>query len=139
MIEAYKRFFRNYVNFEGRANRAEYWWVVLCNVIIYLVCIFLGLMIAGFQGDEITANLVFSMGIGIILMWIYGLATIIPSISLTVRRLHDINLSGWLCLLGLIPYIGGLIVFIMTLIKGTEGENKYGEPSTFDAESNIAN
>ncbi|PAF54323.1 hypothetical protein BKH42_02135 [Helicobacter sp. 13S00482-2] len=131
MIEAYKRFFRNYVNFEGRASRAEYWWVVLCNVIICLVCLFVGLMMVGFQGDEITFNkiMAFSMGIGIPLVLVYDIAIFIPNISLTVRRLHDINLSGWLCLLFLIPYIGSLILFIMTLIKGTEGENKYGEPS----------
>lgn len=75
----------NYAVFEGRANRAEYWWVVLWNVIITLFCLFLGLMMS-------SARDFISMGFGLVLMWmmwIYNLATIIPSISLTVRRLHD--------------------------------------------------
>lgn len=124
MIEAYKRFFSNYVNFEGRANRAEYWWIVLWNVIITLFCLFLGAMAAS-SGDYT------SIGFGGMLIWIYDLATIIPSISLTVRRLHDSDKTGWLCLIALIPYIGVLIVLVLTLLEGTKGANRYGEPSDF--------
>lgn len=124
MIEAYKRFFSNYVNFEGRANRAEYWLIVLWNVIITLFCLFLGAMM--FSAQDFT-----SMGLGLFLIGIYNLVTIIPSISLTVRRLHDSNKTGWLCLIALIPYVGVLIVLVLTLLEGTEGPNKYGEPSDF--------
>lgn len=127
MLEAYKRFFSNYVNFEGRANRAEYWWVVLWNVIITLFCLFLGAMAASSSDDFWRLYGVFLIGI----YGIYSLATIIPSISLIVRRLHDIDKTGWLCLIGLIPYIGGLIVLVLTLLEGTKGPNRYGEPSDF--------
>lgn len=127
MIEAYKRFFSNYANFEGRANRAEYWWVVLWNVIITLFCLFLGAMAASSRDYTLMIFGVFLIGI----YGIYSLATIIPSISLTVRRLHDIDKTGWLCLIGLIPYIGGLIVLVLTLLEGTKGPNRYGEPSDF--------
>lgn len=65
------------------------------------------------------------------LMWIYNLATIIPSISLTVRRLHDSDKTGWLCLIALILYIGILIVLILTFLEGTKGPNRYGKPSDF--------
>lgn len=125
MLEAYKRFFSNYVNFEGRANRAEYWWVVLWNVIIISFCLFPGAMVAASSGDY--ALMIF----GVILIGIYDLATLIPGISLVVRRLHDSDKTGWLCLIGLIPYIGGLIVLVLTLLEGTKGPNRYGEPSDF--------
>lgn len=124
MIEAYKRFFSNYVNFEGRANRAEYWLIVLWNIIITFLCLFLGAMM--FSAQDFT-----SISIGLVLIGIYDLVTIIPSISLTVRRLHDSDKTGWLCLIALIPYVGVLIVLVLTLLEGTKGPNKYGEPSDF--------
>lgn len=123
MLEAYKRFFKNYVNFEGRATRAEYWWVVLWNVIV-LACLFLVFMIASYGDSGL-------MGFGVVLIWIYQLATFIPGISLTVRRLHDSDKTGWLCLIAIIPYIGVLIVLVLTLLEGTKGPNRYGEPSDF--------
>ena len=49
-----------------------------------------------------------------------------PGLAVTVRRLHDTGKSGWLYLLALIPYIGSLIIFIFTVIKGDRGDNKYG-------------
>lgn len=124
MIKAYKRFFSNYVNFEGRANRAEYWWVVLWNVIICLACLFCG--VAMLTSRDFTP-----MVFGIISVCIYNLVTIIPNISLTVRRLHDSNKTGWLCLIALIPYIGVLIMLVLTFLEGTKGPNRYGEPSDF--------
>lgn len=71
------------------------------------------------------------MSFGVILIGIYDLATLIPSISLTVRRLHDSDKTGWLCLIALIPYIGIWIVLVLTLLEGTKGPNRYGEPSDF--------
>lgn len=72
--ESFKAFWVGYTDFSGKAPRSEFWW----NCLIYLILIFLLTII--------------SFGI---LGFIYGLVTIIPSLSLSVRRLHDINMSGW--------------------------------------------
>ena len=57
------------------------------------------------------------------LLW---LAIIIPSLAVTVRRLHDQDKTGWLVLLGLIPFVGGLILLVFMLLEGTKGPNQYG-------------
>ena len=61
------------------------------------------------------------------LMGIYLLANFLPSLAVTVRRLHDTNRSGWWVLITLIPYIGGIILLILLCLKGTEGDNRFGE------------
>lgn len=75
-VTAIKMFFANYANFKGRSTRAEYWWVVLSLFIVCMVLTWLG-------------------SFGAILSTIFGLATLIPSLAIATRRLHDINLSGW--------------------------------------------
>lgn len=94
--DAIKMFFARYTDFQGRSRRSEYWWVVLFNLIIGLVG---GLLIgltggAGLEtGDLNTVSMIL---VGILLL--YVLAIIIPSIALFVRRLHDINQTGWIYL-----------------------------------------
>lgn len=61
-----------------------------------------------------------------IVMIIYVLIVFIPSLAVTVRRLHDTGKSGWYILLNLIPYVGGLIIFIFTVMDSEPGENKWG-------------
>jgi uncharacterized membrane protein YhaH (DUF805 family) len=53
----------------------------------------------------------------------------LPGLAVLVRRLHDINCSGWFVLLALIPYLGGLALFVMSLLSGTKGPNNYGPDS----------
>jgi uncharacterized membrane protein YhaH (DUF805 family) len=72
------------------------------------------------QGEDAVMTVLVS-GVGI---WI--LATFIPSLAVQVRRFHDQDLTGWLVLLGFIPYVGGLIVLVFMCIDGTRGPNKYG-------------
>ena len=115
MIEAYKRFLRNYATFDGRSNRSDYWWVVLCNFIIGLA---LGLL-GGLTGDA-------NGGIFSTLAYLYSLATLVPGIAVSVRRLHDINKSGWYLLLGLIPVVGAIIIIIFTLQDSVNEGNQYG-------------
>ena len=114
MIEAVKVFFRNYTNFSGRSTRADYWWVVLASVIfgfcLGLVCGILRIDTKAMAGLE-----------GLI-----GLALIIPSLALSVRRLHDINKSGWFLLLALIPFVGGIIILVFTLLDSVNEGNNYG-------------
>lgn len=66
-----------------------------------------------------------SSGVGV-LGGLYTLAVLIPSLAVSVRRLHDTNRSGWWLLLLLIPLIGALVILIFTVQDGTPGENTYG-------------
>ena len=113
-------FTKNYVNFKGRARRKEYWGFTLFYALIF----------------AILGAFAFT-GIGVILFLVVFVATLPPSISLTVRRLHDINLSGWftlymlIMLIMLIPVIGEGIAIIISIVigvvQGSAESNKFGE------------
>ena len=107
--------FKNYVNFEGRATRPEYWWFVLAYAIV---------------------NIILSLipRVGTILSGILGLAVLIPSIGVGVRRLHDINKSGWWYLLILIPLVGAIILIVWFVKPSDNGENQYGERPRWEVE-----
>ncbi len=128
MMEAIELFFKNYTNFEGRSRRAEYWWVLLANLIIGLVA---GFIIGAIGGGFADLNVI-GMLLGAVLV-LYLLAILVPSIALAVRRFHDLDQTGWLVLVfmlvGLIPLIGFLAViaqYIWFAMPGTTGPNKYG-------------
>lgn len=110
-------FTKNYVNFKGRARRKEYWGFTLFYALIF----------------AILGAFAFT-GIGVILFLVVFVVTLPPSISLTVRRLHDINLSGWFTLymlIMLIPVIGEAIAIIISIVigvvQGSAESNKFGE------------
>jgi uncharacterized membrane protein YhaH (DUF805 family) len=94
---------------------------VLLNV---LVLVFLLTM--GFIGTGTTEEGGPLMTIAIVLGVLWVLGTLIPGLAVQVRRFHDQDKSGWFVLLGLIPYIGGLIVLIFMLIEGTAGPHRFG-------------
>lgn len=100
---------KNYVGFEGRAQRKEYWVFTLINAIIIVLLSLLGSM------ADILA----------IFYMLYSLATLLPSIAVGVRRLHDTNRSGWWMLLSLIP-IANLVLIVFLAQAGTDGENRFG-------------
>ena len=109
-----KRFFKKYATFSGRASRSEYWWWTLVYVVVGII---LNILInAGSMTtiDGTTAGP--GAGIGTLLLVIWGLGTIVPSLALTVRRLHDSNKSGGLILLGLIPFAGAIIRFVVAVL-----------------------
>lgn len=109
---------KKYAVFSGREGRKEYWMFVLINFIISLV---IGLA-------ESALGWKFTVGIGEIgiLSCIYCLFIFIPSLAIMVRRLHDIDKSGWLVLLELIPVVGSIILIVFFCMKGTVGDNRYG-------------
>ena len=115
------RYFSNYFNFQDRARRAEYWWPVLMQFIAYVAMIIVS-GIFGMLGD-IGMMLIW---IPLVLYWIFGLACIIPSLAVAVRRLHDKDMSGWGILIGFIPLIGALVLLFFFVTEGTPGPNKYG-------------
>ncbi len=109
---------KKYAVFSGRARRKEYWYFVLFNGIISYGLYLIGL-IAGFAGSD--------AGIGfLVLSLIYALAVFLPSLGVTIRRLHDTGRSGWWIFISLIPFIGGIIFFIVTVLDSEVGTNQYG-------------
>ncbi|HXK52365.1 DUF805 domain-containing protein [Candidatus Nomurabacteria bacterium] len=121
---------KKYADFSGRAGRSEYWMFQLINVGIYFALAF----VMGVSSN-INTNLgaIFS-----IVYYVYMFAVLIPSIAVSVRRLHDTNKSGWLLLLSLIPFIGGIIVFVFTVLPSDAGPNAYGEAPAAPVVSNSA-
>jgi len=103
-MEAVKICLSKYATLNGRARRSEYWWWFLAVMIVSCV-----------------------IGWIPILGWLICLALAIPSITVGVRRLHDLNKSGWLYLLCLVPVVGGLLLLYWFSLPGTVGANQYGE------------
>lgn len=107
---------KNYVNFEGRARRSEFWYFVLFNALIAYTLAGIGFAIAGASESPI----------GLIPYGLYILASILPSLGVAVRRLHDIGKSGWTYLLALIPLVGGIILIVFFATDSQVGTNKWG-------------
>lgn len=119
MIEAVKAVFSKYATFEGRARRAEYWWFALFNLIVSVI---LTLLAPGHGGEMGMGG---GMGGGLIsLLW--SLATILPSIAVGVRRMHDIDRSGWWLLIAFVPLVGMIVLIVFAAKRGTVGPNRFG-------------
>ncbi|MFZ7199640.1 DUF805 domain-containing protein [Avibacterium avium] len=103
---------KNYAQFNGRARRKEFWWFVAVDFLLYVI---LGML------DFVLLNNDFGF------TGVYGLATLIPSLAVRVRRLHDTDRSGWWLLIGFIPVIGFIVLFIFACLDGTQGRNRFGE------------
>ena len=121
MIEAYKKFWKGYVDFKGRSTRSDYWLNVLAQCLVYLLFSFLLILIMILGGDSSTyisdpysfqMILVYIVVLGI---GVYALASLVPSIAIIVRRLRDAGYHWALIFLSLIPYLCGFIIFILTL------------------------
>lgn len=121
----------NYFQFHGRARRQEYWGFILFYILTFFVALILDtiLTLAVFGVDDSDG---YFLPIFIVLWWLY---TIIPGIAVTVRRFHDQDLSGWMYLLNLIPYIGGLIVLVFMFIDSRPEENVHGPSPKYGARS----
>lgn len=115
MIDAYKRFLKNYANFSGRSTRSDYWYVILANFLIGFVIGFIGGLIPDLAG--VTA----------LISGLYSLAIIIPGIAIVVRRLHDINKSGWFYFIALVPLVGVIILLVFLCTASVNENNRYGE------------
>ncbi|MBE0691874.1 MAG: DUF805 domain-containing protein [Aquamicrobium sp.] len=114
----------NYAAFAGRARRKEYWGFYL----FWLLAAAL-LASAGVAVDTLVGNMDADpprMIATMVLPGLFVLATIVPGVAITVRRIHDIGLSGWFYLLILVPSVGGLIIFIFSLIPSQKYDNKWG-------------
>lgn len=121
-VEAVKAFYKNYAKFDGRSSRSEYWWAYLYFIIIYV------LMLVGSALLGQTLG-----GILAIVLSLVILASFIPMIAVAIRRLHDVDKSGWFYLLSFIPFVNFYILYLF-IIKGTDGPNRFGpDPLGSDA------
>jgi len=106
---------KQYAEFSDRACRAEFWMFALFNFIIYIALVVMGEVLG--IPRQLPANL-------------YSLAVLLPSIAVSVRRLHDIDRSGLWLLIVLIPVIGPIVLFIFFVLPSTPGFNRYGQDPT---------
>ena len=112
IVEYYKLFWINYVNFSGRSRRAAFWTAWAIN---FMICVILDAMFVLLELPVIST-----------LTTLFSLLTLIPSISLWVRRLHDIGKSGKWILLVFVPLIGPVCLVYWACIEGSYISNEYG-------------
>lgn len=109
---------RRYADFEGRAGRAEFWWFTLVLYGIQFAIVILS-----------SALGVFSSALGlllIVILWVHGLGTLLPSLAVTARRLHDTGRSGWWMLIILVPFVGWIPLLVFLVLPSHAGPNEYG-------------
>lgn len=133
--------FRRYADFRGRSRRMEFWAFGLFNVIVYAVVVAIAIGFAGSigaimrTGDPFALSSMSSMlRVAIIVGLIWWLATIIPTLAVTVRRLHDRDMSGWwylgmivLSMIPLVGFIASIAFLVIMFLPGTPGPNRFGE------------
>jgi uncharacterized membrane protein YhaH (DUF805 family) len=111
-----------FATFKGRASRHEYWSFWFYNVSMSFAI----LTISGILGNISNIDRDLIWGIPAVFFPVFFLVIILPSISVTVRRLHDIGRSGWWCWINLIPYVGSFIFLIFLLSNSKDEGNRYG-------------
>lgn len=114
--EAVRTCFGKYVTISGRARRSEYWWWFLFIIVVSIVLGFVDAILFGGGMDGRNGPL----------QGLFGLATLLPSICVGGRRLHDREMSAWWLLIGLVPVIGGIALLVLFALKGTDGPNRFG-------------
>ena len=121
-MDWYLKVLKQYADFSGRARRKEFWMFTLFHFIfVFILAFLIGFSGGGFESNETPSFIM----IGVFA--IYALGTIIPSLAVTVRRLHDIGKSGTWYFISFIPYIGSFWLLILMCMDGNNGTNKWGE------------
>ncbi|ARE41894.1 Integral membrane protein [Rhodovulum sp. P5] len=119
MLDAVKTVLSKYATFSGRAPRGEYWWWVLfVFIVLFITGMIDAVIFAPMTGGGPDA--------GQPLSFLVSLGLLLPNLAVGVRRLHDIDKSGWWLLIGLIPILGALVLIYFFVQKGTEGGNRFG-------------
>ncbi len=118
--------YRRYAEFTGRSRRREYWSFALFYVLVFFV---LNLLFGTNDFARTPTGFGYGsrlVGGGGMVGGLFALASFIPALAVSVRRLHDQDRSGWLLLLGLIPLLGGFALLVLMCLSGTHGGNRYG-------------
>jgi uncharacterized membrane protein YhaH (DUF805 family) len=108
---------QDYATFEGRARRKEYWLFVLFYCLTFAVLLIV---------DGITGLLDKAVGVIGLFSGLFVVATLVPLLAVTVRRLHDTNRSGWWILVKVIPVIGAIVLLVFTVQDSQPGANRFG-------------
>ncbi len=108
----YVEVLKKYADFNGRARRSEFWMFTLISTIISIILYLIDKRIMPNSGVQVLNTL-------------YSLAVLVPSLAVSVRRLHDTGRSGWWILVNVIPILGQL-VYLVFLIQDSQGANQYG-------------
>jgi Predicted membrane protein len=123
VLEAYKNFWKKYVDFEGRTTRSDWWWVTLCNFIIFLLLL-IPIMFSFINVLATPINYYPVYGvIFALLAVIYLLAILVPSIAMYVRRLRDADFHWALIFISFIPYVGGVVLFVLLQMPSKSIQN----------------
>ena len=104
-----------YATFSGRARRKEYWMFLLINLVVSVALALIDSLIGSVRES----------GMGL-LSSVYSIGVLIPSLALSVRRLHDIGRTGWWVLISIIPVIGAVVLLVCMLLDSEPGSNRYG-------------
>lgn len=119
LISAYKNMFMNYAEYNGRASRSEFWLAYLMNMLVVCAAY---VIVGAMQAEKILWLSALMSG----LISLYSLATIVPFMCLSIRRLHDVGKSGWFYLICLIPVIGAIVLIVFFSLDSNVGDNLYG-------------
>ena len=98
---------RSYAVFYGRARRREFWMFTVVNIVV-----------------TITLQLVVKSPVPYL---VYSLGVTVPTLAVTVRRLHDTSHSAWWLLIGVVPIVGQVVLFVLLVTRGEDGANQFGQ------------
>ncbi|MFT4167348.1 MAG: DUF805 domain-containing protein [Microlunatus sp.] len=126
-IPAVKRAFQKYATFDGRASRGEYWWWVLANSIVVLVFYGWAMVViataTAAQRSEFPPGAIFPL----VILGLWALATLVPNIAITIRRLHDAGYSGWFYLFNIVGL--GIVTTVLCIMATSPNAAQYGPPA----------
>ncbi len=110
----------NYANFQGRAIRSEFWYWALFYFLLTLAIDFVSFVVHGIPVIH---------GLVAIISVLVGLFLLVPSLAVEVRRLHDLDKSGWWLFISFVPLVGFIILIVWFCTPGTPGANRFGSPA----------
>lgn len=124
IFQYYINAIKQYANFNGRCGRKDFWMFMLVNFMIIFFGLFLGLLILTILIESVLSYVVIL--IMIVITFFYSAFMLFPTLSISVRRLHDQDRSGLFLLFNFIPWVGNLAVIILLALPGTPYDNRYG-------------
>lgn len=122
MFDWYLKVIKNYASFSGRARRSEFWYFTLVNLLVTVALQIPAAAInaaSGGHGGPIA-------GLFTLVSAFYSLALLVPSLAVSVRRLHDTGRSGWWLLIALLPIVGALVLIVFYIFDSQPGSNRWG-------------
>ena len=131
MIEAYKKFWKGYVDFEGRSTRSDYWFAYLANMLTVIAFYVLLAIFGGIAGATESSFLAVISFIILFIFFAFGVAAILPGIAVTVRRLRDAGYNWPYIFVAFIPFVGGIILIVL-LCKPTKVEYPFNNFNNFN-------